>query len=105
MRVLLIDNHDSFTYNVAHDIASVVGVLPEMVRNDEPLVPLEDVDSWLTGYDAIVVSPGPGTPHRSADLGISRAAVDQGDVPVLGICLGMQAIGHAPPGPCTARSL
>lgn len=95
MRVLLIDNHDSFTYNVAHDIASVVGVLPEVVRNDEPLVPLEDVDSWLTGYDAIVVSPGPGTPHRSADLGISRAAVDQGDVPVLGICLGMQAIGHA----------
>ena len=44
MRVLLIDNHDSFTYHVAHDIASVVGVLPEVVRNDEPLVPLEDVD-------------------------------------------------------------
>ncbi|MDO5697203.1 MAG: aminodeoxychorismate synthase component I [Dermatophilus congolensis] len=93
MRVLLIDNHDSFTYNLAHDIAVVSGAWPDVVLNDATLD--SDVNTWLDGYDAVVVSPGPGTPVNPADLGHSRAAVEQGDVPVLGVCLGHQAIGHA----------
>lgn len=94
MRVLLLDNHDSFTYNLAHSIAEVTGELPDVVSNDDPRVAPEQVDGWLTSFDAIVVSPGPGTPERSSDLGLSQAAITQSHVPVLGICLGMQAIGH-----------
>lgn len=91
MRVLLIDNHDSFTYNLAHDIAVVTGAWPDVVLNDAPVT---EAGAWFGGYDAIAVSPGPGTPQRASDLGHSLAAVQQGDVPVLGVCLGHQAIGH-----------
>ncbi len=106
MRILLIDNHDSFTYNLAHDIAVVTGSWPDVVRNDDA-VPTEaagpagsegasgSMQRWLAGYDAVVVSPGPGTPADDADLGLSRAAVSQGEVPVLGVCLGHQAIAFA----------
>ena len=66
---------------------------PDVVLNDAPL-PC-DPQTWLGGYDAVVVSPGPGTPERATDLGHSRAAVEQGEVPVLGVCLGHQAIGYA----------
>lgn len=93
MRVLVVDNHDSFTGNLVHDLARVTGVLPEVVRADAaPPAPVAD---RLRGYDAIVVSPGPGTPENPADLGLSAAVVRQGEVPVLGVCLGMQAIAHA----------
>ncbi|AWB81959.1 aminodeoxychorismate synthase component I [Corynebacterium yudongzhengii] len=94
MRVLLIDNHDSFTYNVAHDIAVITGQLPDIVLNDAPPVEDSAVPQWLSTYDAIVVSPGPGNPECAADLGISRHAIEQAEVPVLGICLGMQAIAY-----------
>ena len=94
MRVLLIDNHDSFTYNVAHDIAVVTGEEPDVVLNDAPPASWSALSHWLSGYDAIVVSPGPGTPERPADLMISQWAIAQDEVPVLGICLGMQAIAR-----------
>lgn len=94
MRVLLIDNHDSFSYNLAHDIAIVTGKHPDVVLNDDPPVHWSALSEWLSGYDAIVVSPGPGTPERFSDLMISHWAIAQHDVPVLGICLGMQAIAH-----------
>lgn len=94
MRVLLLDNHDSFTFNLAHYIAQATGVLPDVVSHDDPPVAPELVDNWLGSYDAIVISPGPGTPERASDLGLSRPAITQCHVPVLGICLGMQAIGH-----------
>ncbi|MBV7295476.1 aminodeoxychorismate synthase component I [Corynebacterium sp. TAE3-ERU12] len=94
MRVLLIDNHDSFSYNVAHDIAVVTGAAPEVIVHDNPPVAPGEVDQWLRCFDAIVVSPGPGTPDCAADLGVSAAAIAQSEVPVLGICLGMQAIAH-----------
>ncbi|MDO5628925.1 MAG: aminodeoxychorismate synthase component I [Mobilicoccus sp.] len=88
MRVLLIDNHDSFTYNLAHDLAVLTGQMPVVCRNDEPL------PGSLDAFDAVVVSPGPGTPERAEDLGISADVVAQGVVPVLGVCLGMQTIAH-----------
>ncbi|MGR4881636.1 aminodeoxychorismate synthase component I [Streptomyces sp. LARHCF249] len=89
MRTLLIDNHDSFTYNLFHQITEVNGREPEVVRNDDP--------NWrpgrLAAFDNVVISPGPGTPHRAADLGVSRGIIEQGTLPLLGICLGHQAIG------------
>ena len=90
MRTLLIDNHDSFTYNLFHLLAEVDGREPEVVANDDL--------SWraehLAGFDGVVLSPGPGHPGRDADFGICRQVVEQGDVPVLGVCLGHQGIAH-----------
>ncbi|MFB6615690.1 anthranilate synthase component II, partial [Streptomyces sp. NPDC056367] len=89
MRTLLIDNHDSFTYNLFHQITEVNGREPEVVRNDDP--------HWrmrrLAEFDNVIVSPGPGTPHRAADLGISREITERTTLPLLGICLGHQGIG------------
>ncbi|MBV2155115.1 aminodeoxychorismate synthase component I [Kitasatospora sp. SUK 42] len=89
MRTLLIDNYDSFTYNLFHQLTEVNGREPEVVRNDDP--------AWrpdlLAGFDNVVISPGPGTPHRAADLGISREVVARARLPLLGVCLGHQAIG------------
>jgi len=86
---VLIDNYDSFTYNLAHMLAAC-GCAVEVVRNDE--VTVEQVTS--SGLAGVVISPGPCTP---ADAGISVEVVRAcgGRVPVLGICLGHQAIAAA----------
>lgn len=106
MRTLLIDNYDSFTYNLFHQLTEAGGREPEVVRNDDP--------RWnarlLTDFDNVVVSPGPGTPLEARDLGISREILATTQLPALGICLGHQAIGalhgatvgRAPP--CTGGS-
>jgi len=87
--ILLIDNYDSFTYNVYQYIADL-GYEVRVVRNDR--ITLEEIEAG--GYSAIVISPGPGTPD---DAGISRDAVKRfaGKMPILGICLGHQVIGEA----------
>lgn len=89
MKVLLLDNYDSFTYNLMHYIG-MAGAEVEVVRNDATTV------DALTkrNYDAIVISPGPGTPD---DSGICLDVVKEfsGHVPMLGVCLGHQAIGQA----------
>jgi para-aminobenzoate synthetase / 4-amino-4-deoxychorismate lyase len=87
--VVLIDNYDSFTFNLAHMLAAC-GCPVEVIRNDE--VPAEQVASL--GPAGVVISPGPCTP---ADAGISVAVVRAcgGQVPLLGICLGHQAIAAA----------
>ena len=92
MRVLVIDNYDSFVYNLAQYLGSL-GAEPVVMRND---VPLEEMRS--TEADALVVSPGPGRPE---DAGNSIEAIKSfGDqMPVLGVCLGHQAIGAAYGGP------
>ncbi|MEU5419654.1 aminodeoxychorismate synthase component I [Streptomyces sp. NPDC020799] len=88
MRTLIIDNYDSFTYNLVHHLATVNGREPVVVRNDDP--------SWRTGrlaeFDNVVLSPGPGTPERGTDFGICRELVDRCDLPLLGVCLGHQGI-------------
>ena len=95
MKTLLIDNYDSFTYNLFHLIATVTGVDPVVIHND-------DWDRWaevdLEAFDAVVISPGPGRPDRFADFGISRSALDS-DVPVLGVCLGHQGMCMAEGAP------
>jgi anthranilate synthase/aminodeoxychorismate synthase-like glutamine amidotransferase len=87
-RVLLIDNFDSFVYNLAQYIGAS-GAEPVVLRNDVSLEELESV-----APDAVVVSPGPGRPE---DAGGSVVAIRRfaGRVPVLGVCLGHQAIGIA----------
>jgi para-aminobenzoate synthetase len=89
MRTLLIDNYDSFTYNLFQMLGEVNGEAPTVLRNDE-VGGLGELN--LAGYDAIVVSPGPGRPDRPADFGISRWAVRQSRLPVLGVCLGHQGL-------------
>ncbi|TWP48824.1 aminodeoxychorismate synthase component I [Lentzea tibetensis] len=88
MRTLLIDNHDSYTYNLFQLMAEVYGTPPVVVTNDDERWSSLDVD----GFDAIVVSPGPGHPGRTRDLGAVRAVLRHTSVPLLGVCLGHQAI-------------
>jgi para-aminobenzoate synthetase len=89
MRTLLIDNYDSFTYNLYQLLGEVNGRPPVVVRND---VDWSEVD--LDRFDGVVVSPGPGRPERPVDFGISACAIREMTLPVLGVCLGHQGICH-----------
>jgi len=89
MRLLMIDNYDSFTYNLVQYLGEL-GAEVEVVRNDEATV-----DALLArAGDGLVISPGPGTPD---DAGVSMAAIEAfagAGVPVFGVCLGHQSIGQ-----------
>ncbi len=89
MRVLVLDNYDSFTYNLVQYICEL-GAETEVIRNDGASIP----KVAAARYDCIVVSPGPGTPSRA---GISVPLVREmaGKAPLLGVCLGHQAVGVA----------
>jgi para-aminobenzoate synthetase len=89
MRTLLIDNYDSFTYNLYQLLGEVNGRPPVVVRNDADWSEIE-----LDGFDGVVISPGPGRPERPVDFGISASAIRQTELPVLGVCLGHQGICH-----------
>lgn len=96
LKTLLIDNHDSYTYNLYQLIAEVNGAPPEVISNDA-LDWGELRPALASGrYHNVVISPGPGTPARAEDIGVCldllRAALP---VPVLGVCLGMQAMAAA----------
>jgi anthranilate synthase component 2 len=87
-RILVIDNYDSFTYNLVHCIHQITGHLPDVSRNDE--IGLSDVSR----YEKILLSPGPGIPEEA---GICLDLIRQfaSEKSILGICLGHQAIGEA----------
>lgn len=91
MRTLLVDNYDSFTYNLFHYLSRANGREPEVIRNDDP--------AWRPGlldaFDNVVLSPGPGTPHRPADFGLCARIAEEGRLPVLGVCLGHQGMALA----------
>jgi anthranilate synthase/aminodeoxychorismate synthase-like glutamine amidotransferase len=89
MKVLLLDNYDSFTYNLAQYLGEL-GYAPAVHRNDD--ITLGDVEAM--GPERIVISPGPGRPE---DAGISVEVIRQFGhrIPVFGVCLGHQGIGHA----------
>lgn len=89
MRTLLIDNHDSFTYNLYQLLGEVNGRPPVVVTNETDWSTLS-----MDDYDAIVISPGPGRPERARDFGISARAILESGLPVLGVCLGHQGICH-----------
>jgi para-aminobenzoate synthetase len=89
VRFVLIDNYDSFTFNLFQMLADLEGEPPLVLRND-------DAVAWpelrAQGYGAIVVSPGPGRPERSRDFGISALAIRDSGMAVLGVCLGHQGL-------------
>ena len=90
MRVLVIDNYDSFTYNLVQYLGEL-GTEPDVVRND-----VHTVDELLTrGADRVVISPGPCTPAQAGvSIEASRRFAEVG-IPVLGVCLGHQAMAEA----------
>ena len=90
IRTLLIDNYDSFTYNLYHLIATVNHCPPVIIRNDDPRWNMAILDN----FDNIVISPGPGRPDRPEDFGICKDVLMQKILPVFGICLGHQGICH-----------
>jgi para-aminobenzoate synthetase len=90
MRTLLIDNYDSFTYNLYQYLAACNDEPPIVLRNDE--MRWDEVERM--SFDNIVISPGPGRPQRPEDLGISADALQRSRKPLLGVCLGHQAIAH-----------
>jgi para-aminobenzoate synthetase component II len=91
-RVLVVDNHDSFVHTLA-DYLRELGADVVLVEADA--IPIDAVADALTGHDAVLVSPGPGDPeHAGASIAVVRAAAD-GRIPLLGVCLGHQAIAVA----------
>nr|WP_311136682.1 aminodeoxychorismate/anthranilate synthase component II [Hymenobacter cellulosilyticus] len=87
MRLLLLDNFDSFTFNLL-DYFQQLGAQVQVVRNDVPLAEIRQYD-----FDAIVLSPGPGTPGKAGCLMQVIEEYHQ-RVPMLGVCLGHQALGE-----------
>ncbi|MCO5217801.1 MAG: aminodeoxychorismate/anthranilate synthase component II [Thermomicrobiales bacterium] len=89
--ILLIDNYDSFTYNLYQALAQL-GAELEVVRND--VITVDEIEARLDEIDGIVVSPGPCTP---TEAGISVELIQRmaGKTPILGVCLGHQAMGEA----------
>ncbi len=84
--VIVVDHHDSYTWNLVHLIARVTGVLPRVVQHDE--VEPDDV----LRHSHVVLSPGPGHPAEPADFAVGREVLVAGTRPVLGVCLGMQGL-------------
>ena len=90
-RVLLVDNHDSYTWNLHQLIWQVAGVEPVTVRNDE----VDPAEVLAAGHTHLVISPGPGTPLRGGDVGRVPELLAAFPGPVLGVCLGHQALAAA----------
>lgn len=90
-RILIIDNYDSFTYNLMQELAEL-GADVTVVRNDAWTV--DQVREFSP--DGIVISPGPGTPENPSDIGISNDVIRElgPQTPLLGVCLGHQCIGY-----------
>jgi anthranilate synthase/aminodeoxychorismate synthase-like glutamine amidotransferase len=87
-KVLVVDHHDSYTWNLVHLVAGVTGSLPEVVEHDEPGLLVRIAAAPPTH---LVLSPGPGHPAEPADFALGAAVFGLG-IPVLGVCLGMQAL-------------
>ena len=89
VKTLLIDNYDSFTYNLYQLLAEANGEEPVVVRNDSaPWSELSKLD-----FDNIIISPGPGRPDHEKDFGVCADAIASRAAPLLGVCLGHQGLG------------
>lgn len=91
MKLLIIDNYDSFTYNLEHLFGQMTDVEVDVVRNNDEFLPtLEE-----KRYDGVIISPGPGTPLDEEYFGKNREVIERfgkAGLPILGICLGFQGI-------------
>jgi para-aminobenzoate synthetase component 2 len=92
MQVLVVDNYDSFVFNLVQYLGQL-GVDAQVWRNDDRR--LDDTSAVAEGFDGVLLSPGPGTPERAgASIALVRGCAEAG-TPLLGVCLGHQAIGVA----------
>ena len=91
-RVLIVDNQDSFTFNLSQLVAKVAHCDPLVIPNTD-----RRWREWIRRHaiEAIIISPGPGSPDRSTDFGICREVIQKSSVPLLGVCLGHQGLGYA----------
>ena len=101
MKILILDNYDSFVYNIAQ-LVGLLKATPSVVRNNQ--IAIDDIQRM--NFDAIVISPGPGHPKYKRDFGICTDVIRElgPSVPILGICLGHQGIVHAFGGKVTKAS-
>jgi anthranilate synthase component II len=84
--VVVVDHHDSYTWNLVHLIAAVTGELPSVVQHDEVSA------AQVLAHSHVVLSPGPGHPGVPADFSVGREVLAAGSRPVLGVCLGLQGL-------------
>lgn len=89
MRTLIIDNYDSFTYNLFQQVGACDGN-PLVLKNDSSIQNIKNVNPTH-----IIISPGPGTVENRSDFGICTEIIKTFEIPVLGVCLGHQGIAHA----------
>ena len=90
LKTLIVDNYDSFTYNLYQLVGKITGVPPIVVRNDE----LTWDQLRELSPDNIILSPGPGRPENPRDFGICQRILLESTVPVFGVCLGLQGMSH-----------
>ncbi|XVF23647.1 hypothetical protein REPUB_Repub13aG0057200 [Reevesia pubescens] len=97
VKTLLIDNYDSYTYNIYQELSVINGLPPIVVQNDEWT--WKEICHFLYeegAFDNVVISPGPGSPTCPADIGVCLQLLQEcWDIPILGVCLGHQALGYA----------
>ncbi|MGA8845559.1 MAG: aminodeoxychorismate/anthranilate synthase component II [Nocardioides sp.] len=84
--VVVVDHHDSYTWNLVHLVASVTGVVPTVVQHDEVSA------ASVLAHSHVVLSPGPGTPRDPNDFAVGQEVLRAATRPVLGVCLGMQGL-------------
>ncbi|OBK89778.1 aminodeoxychorismate/anthranilate synthase component II [Mycolicibacter sinensis] len=95
MRILVVDNYDSFVFNLVQYLGQL-GVQADVWRNDDArLADPAALDDVVTGFDGVLLSPGPGTPERAGASIALVGACAAARIPLLGVCLGHQAIGVA----------